>query len=60
MKTLIAALALALAALTPASLPPCASEDSTGCYWDAAHRGNGQGQSFFTTDNGTTVYLEGK
>lgn len=25
---------------------PCATEDSTWCYWDAQTRGNGQGQSF--------------
>jgi len=25
---------------------PCPSEDTHGCYWDAAHRGNGVGTSF--------------
>lgn len=28
--------------LTP-PLPPCATEDSTGCYWDADTMGNGLG-----------------
>lgn len=27
-------------------LPPCPTEDSTNCYWDAEHRGNGVGTSF--------------
>ncbi|QWS69369.1 membrane protein [Microbacterium phage Necrophoxinus] len=26
-----------------ATLPPCATEDSTGCYWDASESGNGHG-----------------
>lgn len=29
--------------LTP-DLPPCATEDSTGCYWDADTMGNGLGE----------------
>lgn len=29
--------------LTP-DLPPCATEDSTGCYWDADTMGNSQGE----------------
>jgi hypothetical protein len=28
------------------SLPPCAAEDSTNCYWDARTMGNGQGDSY--------------
>lgn len=28
------------------TLPPCAEEDSTACYWDAPNRGNGLGDSF--------------
>lgn len=31
-------------------LPPCATEDSTNCYWDAQTQGNGQGTDL--------VYLE--
>jgi hypothetical protein len=27
-------------------LPPCATEDSDNCYWDAASMGNGEGLSF--------------
>lgn len=30
--------------LTPNSLPPCATEDSDNCYWDAQTQGNGVGQ----------------
>ena len=25
------------------SLPPCLTEDSTGCVWNASEQGNGQG-----------------
>jgi hypothetical protein len=28
------------------NLPPCATEDSHDCHWDAAHQGNGLGRSF--------------
>ena len=28
------------------TLPPCPTEDSTNCYWDASTHGNGQGISF--------------
>ena len=34
--------------VNPASLPPCLTEDSTGCYWDADTHGNGQGQDVVT------------
>lgn len=37
------------------SLPPCPSEDSSNCYWDATTRGNGQGTSFVNL-NGVTYY----
>ena len=40
----------------PRILPPCAYEDRDNCYWDAAHRGNGQGQSFVSL-NGQVIYL---
>lgn len=36
-------------------LTPCATEDSDDCYWDAAVRGNGVGQSF-TVRNGVVTY----
>jgi len=36
-------------------LPPCPTEDSNFCYWDAATRGNGQGHSFITLFD-TTFY----
>jgi len=32
------------------SLPPCESEDSDNCYWDAARMGNGTGQSFISLE----------
>lgn len=31
--------------------PPCQTEDSNTCYWDAASRGNGIGQSYVVWDN---------
>lgn len=40
------------AAQAPQTLPPCAAEDSVGCYWDAATRGNGQGESFWVGTDG--------
>ena len=38
---------LASDAMTPA-LPPCATEDSSQCYWDADTMGNGQGEDVVT------------
>lgn len=35
---------------------PCAQEDSDNCYWNAATRGNGVGNSFVVV-NGTYFYL---
>jgi hypothetical protein len=29
-------------------LPPCPTEDSTGCYWDAETQGNGEGEDVVT------------
>jgi len=37
------------------TLPPCASEDSDNCYWDASERGNGQGTDFVAL-NGMVYY----
>jgi hypothetical protein len=31
-------------------LPPCATEDSDNCYWDATAHGNGRGLSFASID----------
>ena len=31
-------------------LPPCATEDSTLCYWDADTMGNGEGHSYIALD----------
>lgn len=46
------------ALLDISSLPACATEDSTNCYWNAAANGNGQGQDFINID-GETYYLAG-
>lgn len=42
------ALALAFAALMMliTTLPPCQTEDSSNCYWNAQTMGNGNGSSF--------------
>lgn len=34
--------------LTTPDLPPCATEDSEGCYWDADTMGNGLGEDVVT------------
>lgn len=47
------ALLLLLAALV---LPPCPTEDSDGCYWNAGVAGNGLGRSFVAVA-GTVLYL---
>lgn len=44
--TLIGAALLAGSLAPTPALPPCPTEDSTGCYWDAATQGNGVGTSF--------------
>ena len=47
----------------PATAPlspyvPCAEEDAPGpCYWDAARRGNGQGESFIVNQDQTVTYV---
>lgn len=33
------------------TLPPCPTEDSNNCYWDAGERGDGYGQSFYVIDD---------
>lgn len=40
---------------TPA-LPPCPTEDSVSCYWDATTMGNGQGRSYTMDEHGTPTY----
>lgn len=37
------------------ALPPCATEDSHDCYWNARVQGNGEGRSF--VDIGGVVYF---
>lgn len=40
----------------PVTLRPCLTEDSSNCYWDADHRGNGLGTSFVDIDGKLYVY----
>lgn len=35
-------------AIQDATLPPCPTEDSTACYWDADTQGNGLGADVVT------------
>jgi hypothetical protein len=67
-RTLVAAYGLSLAALltapsaavgAPIPLPPCHTEDSANCVWDAPHMGNHTGRSFVNV-GGHIVYLDGK
>lgn len=37
-------------------LPKCRTEDSIGCYWNAAKRGNGRGDSFVVSPRGVVYY----
>lgn len=39
-------------------LPPCPTEDSSWCTWDATQQGNGQGTSFITLSEGTYITLD--
>ena len=53
---------LAVVAMQPAPepaqiTPACATEDATGCYWDATTQGNGEGVSFYTDTEGHTYYI---
>lgn len=38
------------------SIPECATEDSTNCFWNANVQGNGTGNSFIDV-NGTAYYV---
>lgn len=57
----LASLALVAALVTLAgdggrTLPPCPTEDSVACHWDATKDGNGQGVSFDVDGNGRITY----
>lgn len=39
-----------------ATTPPCATEDSNGCFWDAEERGT-TGKSFYADEAGNIYYL---
>lgn len=41
------------------ALPPCPTEDSIGCYWDASEHGSGDGLSYVTDHDGNTFYVDG-
>ena len=60
MKKLFAAVAVLVMAMPlgvasiASAVPPCIEEDGSGqsmCYWDAAHRGNGQGVSYLVVND---------
>lgn len=36
---------------------PCETEDSTWCFWNSAHHGNGQGQSFIAITEEWRIYV---
>ncbi len=40
------------------TVPACAEEDSTNCFWDAKVQGNGEGRSFLDIDG--VVYYVGE
>lgn len=46
----------------PRELPPCVTEDQDfpPCYWDAATRSNGQGQSFWIDRQRKIHYIDGR
>jgi hypothetical protein len=44
---------VSILALLLSLFPPCPTEDSSWCGWDAAVQGNGRGQSFIAL--GSTV-----
>lgn len=48
------------AVVDTATMPACASEDATDCYWDAASAGNGEGRSFVDVDGTAFYVMEGK
>jgi hypothetical protein len=54
---MITGLLLLLLAAGPRDMPPpCPTEDSVGCTWDAQTQGNGRGDSFIVLPDGTVVY----
>lgn len=45
--------------LVDPGLPPCGTEDSSNCIWDAEKYGNGEGKSFIEYE-GSIYYKEKK
>jgi hypothetical protein len=58
MITLALLLSLVAGTSWPGVWPPCPTEDSVACYWDAGTAGNGHGRSFVALPDGTVVYLD--
>lgn len=53
--TAIAALLIGVGFINTANyqdmLPPCTTEDSNNCYWDASEHGNGVGYDFYVIND---------
>lgn len=47
-------------ALLIAIFPACPEEDSTGCYWDGATRGNGAGISYIALTEDIQITLKAR
>jgi hypothetical protein len=52
----VALIAVAFGVAEPQPLPPCPTEDSVSCRWDASQRGNGLGRSFTVDAKGKVTY----
>lgn len=39
------------------SFQPCATEDSTQCYWNAQTQGNGEGTSFIAINDSIAIHF---
>lgn len=50
------AFVLSLIAAQSPQLPPCATEDSVSCDWDADTQGNGHGRSYTVDSQGNVTY----
>ena len=46
--------------LSMLSFQPCATEDSTNCYWNSSERGNGEGTSFIAFNDSTSLHFTTK
>lgn len=55
MKALMLFLALTMSFT---EFPPCPTEDSTMCYWDASTRSNGEGTSFIAFTDSISLHFK--